>query len=302
MNSRSSVACLMFACVLLLALPVLAEDLPKISSEEAMKHVIKSIPAKYPIMAATANIQGKVMVEATISPEGKVSHVRVISGHPMLAQAALDAVRQWTFQPFLLNGRPLAVQATVPVLFHLGTEADLEEKYQKQLAVCADHIRAERYNDAGVSCNEALESAKRIPYDFQKIEGYKYAARAAYYLNRYDEAVQLFQERLRLAAANVPAGDEELYQSHYELAGAWFKAGKPDQADGELTATEQQLSLVQEYLNRHGSEFKPEALAREQSDLNAKLRDTFQHHAKVLRELGRNSEADAMEKKAAGLK
>jgi len=302
MNSRSTVTCLMSIVVLLLALPVVAEDLPKIATEVAMKHVLKSVPAKYPAMAAAANIQGKVMVEATISAEGQVSHVRLLSGHPLLAPAALDAVLQWKFQPFLLNGKPLSVMATVPVLFNLGAEADLEEKYQKQLYVCAEQLQAERYNDAGVSCDEALQSGRRIKSDFQKIEGYKYAARAAYYLDRYDEAVQLFQERLRLAEANVPPGDNELYNAHSELATAWFHAGKPDQSDLELTAAEKQLSVVQDYLDRHGSEFKPEALSKEQSDLNAKIREDLQYHAKVLRQLGRNREADEMEKKAAGLK
>src|SRR6185437_8580537 len=180
MNSRSILACLTVAFVLLLVLTVLAEDLPKIPTDDAMKHVIKSVAAKYPTMAAAANIQGKVMIEATISREGKVSHVRVISGHPLLAAAAVDAVLQWEFQPFLLNGRPITVQTIVPVPFNLGPEADLDEKYQKQLYVCAEQLQAERYSDARISCNEALESGKRIKSDFQKIEGYKYAARAAY--------------------------------------------------------------------------------------------------------------------------
>lgn len=302
MNSRSIVTCLMFTAVLLLCLPVVAEDMPKIGTEEAMKHLLESVPAKYPTMAARANIQGKVMVEATVSPEGKVSHVRLVSGHPLLAPAALDAVRQWKFQPFLLNAQPVTVLTTLPVLFNLGPDADLEDKYQKQLYVCAEQLQAGRYNDAGMSCNEALESAKRIPYGFQKIGGYKYAARAAYYLNRYDEAVQLFQERLRLAEANVPPGDDELYYGHSELATAWFHAGKPDQSDVELTAAEKQLAVVQAELDRDRNEFKPEALEKEQSDLNAKLREDLQYHAKVLRQLGRNSEADEMEKKAAGLK
>ncbi len=301
MNSRC-LARLMALIVLLLALPVVAEDLPKVSTEEAMKHVTKSVQAKYPVMASTANIQGKVLVEATISPEGKVSHVHLISGHPLLAQPALDAVRQWKFLPFALNGQAVTVQTTLPVLFYLGPDADLEDKYHMQLTVCAEQLQAQRYNEAGATCNEALESGKRIKNDYQRIEGYKYAARAAFYLNHYDDAAQLFQERLRLAGANLPGDDPELFKAHLELATAWFRAGKLDKADEELTATEKQLSVMQESLDHHRGGYTAEALSRNQSDLNENSRDVFQHHAQILRKLGRNSEAEAMEKKAAEVK
>jgi len=60
----------------------------------------------YPATAKAAQVQGTVVLQALISPQGKVENLRVISGPPMLQQAALDAVRTWTYRPYLLSGGP----------------------------------------------------------------------------------------------------------------------------------------------------------------------------------------------------
>jgi periplasmic protein TonB len=73
----------------------------------------------YPSIAQSARVQGVVIVEATIGPDGKVSDARVLRSIPLLDQAALDAVRQWVFTPTLLNGVPVPVIMTVTVNFTL---------------------------------------------------------------------------------------------------------------------------------------------------------------------------------------
>jgi len=59
-------------------------------------------------------------LQATISKVGSIQNLRVISGPPMLQQAALDAVRSWRYKPYLLNGDPVEVETTVNVVFNLG--------------------------------------------------------------------------------------------------------------------------------------------------------------------------------------
>jgi protein TonB len=59
-------------------------------------------------------------LQATISKSGSIENLRVISGPPMLQQAALDAVRSWRYKPYLLNGDPVEVETTVNVVFNLG--------------------------------------------------------------------------------------------------------------------------------------------------------------------------------------
>jgi protein TonB len=73
----------------------------------------------YPVIAQITHVQGIVIVEATIGPNGRVQDANVLRGHPLLDAAARDAVRQWEFTPTLLNGEPVSVVMTVTVEFRL---------------------------------------------------------------------------------------------------------------------------------------------------------------------------------------
>lgn len=78
---------------------------------------IKEVAPVYPAIAQSARVQGDVVIEATIDEEGNVADARIVKSVPLLDQAALDAVRQWEYQPSLLNGVPTAVVTTVTVKF-----------------------------------------------------------------------------------------------------------------------------------------------------------------------------------------
>ena len=78
---------------------------------------IKEVAPVYPAIAQSARVQGDVVIEATIDNEGKVADAHVVKSVPLLDQAALDAVRQWEYQPSLLNGVPTPVVMTVTVKF-----------------------------------------------------------------------------------------------------------------------------------------------------------------------------------------
>jgi periplasmic protein TonB len=79
----------------------------------------KTVP-QYPAIAKAARIQGTVVLQATISKTGLIQNLRVISGPPMLQQAAIDAVRSWRYKPYLLNRDPVEVETTINVVFNLG--------------------------------------------------------------------------------------------------------------------------------------------------------------------------------------
>jgi TonB family protein len=78
---------------------------------------ISTTPPIYPPLARQARIQGTVVLHAIIRKDGTVQEVSVISGHPLLARAAEDAVLQWKYEPTLLNGEPVEVETTVTVHF-----------------------------------------------------------------------------------------------------------------------------------------------------------------------------------------
>jgi protein TonB len=81
---------------------------------------LKHVAPIYPAIATQARVQGVVILECTISPQGKVTDVKVLRGIPLLDQAAMEAVRQWVYTPTLLNGVPVPVIMTVTVNFKLS--------------------------------------------------------------------------------------------------------------------------------------------------------------------------------------
>jgi protein TonB len=82
--------------------------------------LIRKVEPKYPQPAMQARIQGPVVLAAVISKAGTIDNLRLISGHPMLVPAALDAVSQWRYRPFILNGDVIEVETQITVNFVLG--------------------------------------------------------------------------------------------------------------------------------------------------------------------------------------
>ena len=82
--------------------------------------LIKKVQPSYPPLARQARIQGRVLLQAEISKDGTIENLRLISGHPMLAPAAIEAVKQWRYKPYMLNGEPVAVETQVEVNFTLS--------------------------------------------------------------------------------------------------------------------------------------------------------------------------------------
>jgi len=92
----------------------------RVSSGVQSGLLIRKVNPTYPPLARQARIQGVVILQAQISKEGNIENLQLISGHPMLAPAAIDAVRQWKYKPYLLNGEPVEVETQVQVNFTLS--------------------------------------------------------------------------------------------------------------------------------------------------------------------------------------
>ncbi len=122
----SSIVGLLVACFVI---PCVAQDPPqriRIGGAIQQSQLISHVAPAYPELAKQARIQGTVRLEAVISAEGKVLQLQVVSGHPLLQQAALQAVSQWEYRPTLLNGKPVEVVSTVDVVFKLDGSAGAE--------------------------------------------------------------------------------------------------------------------------------------------------------------------------------
>lgn len=81
--------------------------------------VHKVLPTYHPL-ARMARIQGQVVLQAVISKQGAIEDLKVLAGHPMLVPAAIEAVRQWHYRPYVLNDEPVEVETQITVNFYLG--------------------------------------------------------------------------------------------------------------------------------------------------------------------------------------
>jgi protein TonB len=81
--------------------------------------LIQRVEPVYPAMAKLARVQGQVVLHAIISRQGTIEDLQVVSGHPMLINAAMEAVRQWRYRPYRLNGQPVEVDTIITVNFQL---------------------------------------------------------------------------------------------------------------------------------------------------------------------------------------
>ena len=91
-----------------------------VGGDVQMAMVVRKVIPIYPAIARTAGISGVVRLIGTIGKDGRIENLQVVSGHPMLARAALEAVQQWIYKPTLLNGMPVEVIAPIEVNFTLG--------------------------------------------------------------------------------------------------------------------------------------------------------------------------------------
>ncbi|HEY6369343.1 MAG TPA: energy transducer TonB [Candidatus Sulfotelmatobacter sp.] len=83
-------------------------------------NLTRRVQPVYPPLARTAHVQGSVVVYALISKAGTMVNVHAISGHPMLVPAAVDAVSQWRYRPYILNSEPIEVETQITVNFYLA--------------------------------------------------------------------------------------------------------------------------------------------------------------------------------------
>jgi len=103
--------------------PQIVVEKPKgpiaVSSGVMQGMLIRQVVPSYPPIPKAAHIEGAVVLSATISKTGRIENLHIVSGSAMFNQAAMDAVAQWIYRPYLLNGQPVEVETTVNVVFKL---------------------------------------------------------------------------------------------------------------------------------------------------------------------------------------
>jgi protein TonB len=103
--------------VLLAGSMLQGQNLKRVSKAEAVSAAITKVQPEYPVVARQLKLEGTVEVEASITETGTVSDVKQVSGNPVLAKAASDALKKWKFNPFQADGKPVKALATLSFVF-----------------------------------------------------------------------------------------------------------------------------------------------------------------------------------------
>jgi protein TonB len=90
-----------------------------LTEQQAVAKLLSQPQPIYPTLARQARIQGNVVVYAIIDKDGRVSHLQVASGHPLLVQSATEAVKNWRYQPETLDCKPIEFATTITISFRL---------------------------------------------------------------------------------------------------------------------------------------------------------------------------------------
>jgi protein TonB len=96
------------------------EPLVRVGGNVQSAKLVKQIVPAYPQPARQLRISGTVQLLGIIAKDGTIQRLQVLSGHPLLRQAAIDAVSQWVYRPTILNGQPVEVEAPIDVIFNLS--------------------------------------------------------------------------------------------------------------------------------------------------------------------------------------
>jgi TonB family protein len=143
----------------------------------AEQHLLEHAPPAYPPLAIAARVRGAVVLDITIGKDGSVEDVKVVSGHPLLVKNAIEAVKRWTYKPFVIKGRPVEVSIRLEVNFLL-TES------RPSVKVSTESV-AELVNSVNSASLMARLSYHRVSVVWIPHQGHSWVCFALYRSRRY---------------------------------------------------------------------------------------------------------------------
>jgi TonB family protein len=281
------------AICVLASISVTAAQVVSDMDEATMRqHIEHKAEPVYPAIAKAARVQGTVVLSVQVNTSGKPETITVLSGPPMLRRAAIDAVHQWIFQPFVQNGKAVATKGQISIAFDLGKDAptpDEEKTAQEYFPVSNECIKlASQHTDvakAADTCNHAAQIAAQFASDRRFIEkrsSFTWAAWAAAYNN--DFSTSLSWAKKAVEVVRLGHDDNSGSNAAYTvLALAEAKTGDLASADKDFTTAEdfgrKAIAWAKQVGFEHGDSYS--------RSLNQDLR----MHAQVLQALNHPEEA-----------
>jgi TonB family protein len=229
-----------------------------VKAKQAEQNLTEKVAPVYPPLAKQIRIQGSVKLQVVISKTGSVDSANVVSGHPLLVQAALNAVKQWQYKPFLADGQPVVVNTEVEVPFTLGlSDANYEAEqksnhdYFEREDECRHLLKAQQYAEGEASCKSAVELAEKLPSERQneRRTANELAGEALLYEKKFAGALTFFKFELAIGEASLKPTDAELGYAYHHVALGYHATGDPQKAQGYYEKADSTLRAAREHMD-----------------------------------------------------
>jgi TonB family protein len=279
---------------LLLAFPFFGSAQEAISVDHAVldQHVDYRVAPIYPPIAKAAFVQGTVVIDVRLGVTGKIDSVKVVSGPPMLQQAAIDSLKQWRFHPFEKNGAPVPATGKVSIEFSLGKEGStpkedeiaghylpLSDQCRKAVAARTD------YPSSAATCKSAADTADEFPADRRFIEKRSAFVWAAYAL--------MYNKDLSTALVYAGKAVDVVRLGHDDNSGSNAAYGVRGMVEGNMNdfaAADRDLTVAEDYERKGIAWAEQEKFEHGDSYKQALVQD-LRFHAQVLHALNRPDDA-----------
>jgi TonB family protein len=235
------------------------ERVVEIAAPDAAAHVIKRAEPIYPPSALAAGVEGVVRLRTTVATDGTVRTALLVSGSRLLGPAAIDAVKQWRYTPFTVDGHPVAASFDVEVPFVLprregrDPEADslASTAFHRQWEECQGLLGARRLPEAAAPCLALPELAEKLPPDRQLERAHAHEAVGMLQFSRaaYAESLAAFQRALAVRQSVSRADDADLGMAHHAVAWGHRMVGNAVEARRNYEIAEATLRKSLEWVN-----------------------------------------------------
>lgn len=271
-----------------------AKTLDSIAVDEAtiQQHIMRRVAPVFPPIAKAARIVGTVVFDVQIDRAGKVTSTKIVSGPAMLRQAAVDAVKQWTFRPFEKDGNPADAAGRIAITFTLGKndptpdEDRIAQAYFPLSDKCRKEVSAHSDpKEAASTCGEAANLAEQFANDRRFIEkrsAYVWATYAFLAANHPQTALQWGEK----AVSTVQLGHDDNSGSN----AAYSVRAYAEARSGNLDAADRDLDTAEEFQRKGIVWAEKEAPELARSYKQSLVQD-LRIHAQVLNALGKAEKA-----------
>jgi len=270
---------------------VLAAQAPtRVETAVALAQIIKKVDPVVPASAIAAKVGGVVIADVTIGPAGRVSSVTILGGPEMLGPAAERALRQWTFEPFLLGGKPRPVQVILEVRFPdpvKEAEDRIFEAHRTSAFECGRQLQIDAAKAEDV-CADAVEKANALPVDrvLERSHAVADYAHSLMAMGRSAEAITHFRRVIEIRATRVKGPDADTAEVHQVIALLHQQLGAHADADAEFQVAVDMYTAALDQLPSMAWSYAP------------RLKNALLRYAALKRLMGDSRRAEALDARA----